>query len=310
MQSEDGVLLESKAKAYIVPGMTVPILLGKDFQLNYEMGVTCNIELGTRIKFTGTDFQVPAQRVYRTANFDRMRQSALLDGHFIHSKLHHKAKAKCHKRKVKFGLEEKTVRAMEDICLQPHECKRIRVEGQLGELREDREWLVQKNLLANANNSHFAVPGMLISARNPWVPIGNPTDQPCYIHKGEVIGILEDPSQYFEMPTSPERRDVLTKHAAVISEIIRIQMEGRQSHPENSDPIHQQAHPSEQEDYGPKTAAMPDLMEYLSSHMEDFINVGSLPDHLKEKAWEMLHRRQKAFRFDGRLGHLLTKVHI
>ena len=44
--------------------------------------------------------------------------------------------------------------------------------------------------------------------------------------------------------------------------------------------------------------------------MEDLIDVGSLPDHLKESAWEMLRRRQKAFSFDGRLGHLPTKVHI
>ena len=47
MQSEEGILLESEAEAYIVPGMTVPILLGEDFQLNYEVGVTRNVELGT-----------------------------------------------------------------------------------------------------------------------------------------------------------------------------------------------------------------------------------------------------------------------
>ena len=310
MQSEDGILLESEAEAYIVPGMTVPILLGEDYQLNYELGVTRNVELGTRVSFAGTDFQVLAQRVDRMADFDRMRQSAMLAGHFIRSKLHRRAKAKRHRRKVKFGLEEKTVRAAEDVCLRPHECKRIRVEGQLGELGEDRERLVQKNLLANANDSHFAVPNTLISARNPWVPVANPTDQPRYVRRGEVIGILEDPAQFFETPVTPERKDVLTKHAAAISEIIKIQLEDGQPHPTNSDPMHKPSHTSEQEDYGPKTAAMPDLTEYPSSRMEEFIDVGSLPEHLKEKAWEMLHRRQRAFGFDGRLGHLPTKVHI
>jgi hypothetical protein len=63
MQSEDGILLETEAEAYIVPGMTVPILLGEDFQLNYEVGITRNVELGTRIHFGGTDFKVPAHRV-------------------------------------------------------------------------------------------------------------------------------------------------------------------------------------------------------------------------------------------------------
>ena len=103
---------------------------------------------------------------------------------------------------------------------------------------------------------------------------------------------------------------MLTKHAAAISEIIKIQLEDGQPHPTNSDPMHKPSHTSEQEDYGLKTAAMPDLTKYPSSRMEEFIDVGSLLEHLKEKAWEMLHRRQRAFGFDRRLGHLPTKVHI
>ena len=55
---------------------------------------------------------------------------------------------------------------------------------------------------------------------------------------------------------------------------------------------------------------MPDLTTYPSASMKELIDVGSLPDHLKDQAWEMLQRRQKAFGFDGRLGHLPTKVHI
>ena len=45
---------------------------------------------------------------------------------------------------------------------------------------------------------------------------------------------------------------------------------------------------NKEEDYGPKTAAMPDPTTYPSSKMEELIDVGSLPDHLKESAWEML----------------------
>ena len=94
-----------------------------------------------------------------------------------------------------------------DVHLKPHECKHIRIEGQLS---EDKEWLVQKNLLANTNNSHFTMPNTLISTSNPWIPIANPTDQPRYIHKGEIIRILEDPSEFFETSVTAERREVLT----------------------------------------------------------------------------------------------------
>ena len=305
MQTEEGILLESEAEAYIVPGMTVPILLGEDYQLNYEVGVTRNVETGAHIHFAGSDFKVPAHRVERTTDFDRMRQSTLLSGHFIRAKLHRRAKAKRHRQKVKFGIDEKTVRAAEDVRLRPHECKRIRIEGQLS---EDKEWLVQKTLLANANDSHFAVPNTLISARDPWIPVANPTDQPRYIRKGEVVGILEDPSTFFETPATLERKEILVKHASAIAEVIKAQLT------EDQVPLSQSAQshgdPNEQEDYGPKTAAMPDSTVYPSAEMKELIDVGSLPEHLRTQAWEMLHRRQKAFGFDGRLGHLPTKVHI
>jgi len=47
-----------------------------------------------------------------------------------------------------------------------------------------------------------------------------------------------------------------------------------------------------------------------SDQLEELIDVGSLPEHLKEKAWSMLHKQVKAFRFNGRLGSLPAKVHI
>lgn len=159
------------------------------------------------------------------------------------------------------------------------------------------------------NDSYFAVPNTLISANNPWVPIANPTNRPCYIHKGEVIGVLEDPAEFFETPVTLEHKEVLTGHAATIATMIKIQLSENEA-TRGPDSGHSQGDPIEQEDYRPKTAAMPDLTVYLSSQMESLIDVGSLPDHLKGKAWEMLQKCQKAFSFDGRLGHLQTKVHI
>jgi hypothetical protein len=38
--SEDGLLLETEVEAYIVAGMSVPILLGEDYQQTYELALT------------------------------------------------------------------------------------------------------------------------------------------------------------------------------------------------------------------------------------------------------------------------------
>ena len=163
MIGKNGELFETEAEAYVVPGMTVPILLGEDFQLTYEIGVTRNVKEGTVISFGRTNYEVEARGVERTNDFSRLRQSAMLTGHFIKAKLHRRGKAKRRKCKLKFGIDQTLVRVANDYKLRPHECKPIRVEGNFD---EDKEWLVEKNLLANANDSFFAVPNVLISASN------------------------------------------------------------------------------------------------------------------------------------------------
>ena len=299
MVSETGDILETEAEAYVVPNMTVPILLGEDYQQSYEISVTRNVELGTHIGFGHHDHRVRATPVERTKDFGRLRQSAHMVSQFVRRQFHRRNKGKRHRQKVKFGVEEKTIRATEDYKLRPHECKPIRVEGQLG---EDKDWLVQKNLLANANDSFFAVPNVLISAANPWVPIANPTDHPRYIRKGEIIGTLADPAEFFDTPKSPEEAEKLRAAADIIRTVISLQTQQRDDSLDQTE--------SEPEDYGPKTAAMPDPTVYSSDQLEELIDVGSLPEHLKDEAWAMLRRRIKAFGFDGRLGSLPAKVHI
>lgn len=63
MSTDDGVIIESEAEAYIVPGMTVPILLGEDYQLTYEVGVTRNVEEGPQVHFGKTEYEIAAKPV-------------------------------------------------------------------------------------------------------------------------------------------------------------------------------------------------------------------------------------------------------
>jgi hypothetical protein len=76
---------------------------------------------------------------------------------------------------AKFGEEKNIIRVAFDYKLRPQECRSILVEGYF---QDDREWLVEIFLLANANGSHFIVPNTLILSTNPYIPIANPTNQP------------------------------------------------------------------------------------------------------------------------------------
>lgn len=304
MTTVEGDVIETEAEAYVVPDMTVPILLGEDYQQSYELGVTRNVEEGTHISFGRHGHRIRAVPVERTKDFGRLRQSAYMVGQYVRRQFHRRNKGKRHRRKVKFGVDERTVRAAEDYRLRPHESKPIRVEGQLG---EDCEWLVQKNLLSNANDTFFAVPNVLITAAHPWVPVANPTDHPWYIRKGEIIGTLSDPAAFFDAPKSQEELKRFKDSAEIFRTVIALQTNPEDPKPTVPSPAEEE---DEQEEYGPKTAAMPDPSVYPSSQLEELIDVGSLPDHLKEAAWAMLRKRVKAFGFDGRLGNLAAKVHI
>ena len=232
MTTVNGDILEMEAEVYVVPGMMVPILLGEDYQQSYELSITQNVEEGTHISFGCHDHQIRAVPVERTKDFSHMRQSTYMAGQYVQHQFHRRNKAKRHHRKVKFGIQERVVRVSEDVRLRPHESKPIRVEGLLD---KDREWLVQKNLLANTNDTFFTVPNVLILAANPWVPVANPTDHPRYIRKGEIISILVDPTEFFDSPKLLDELEKFQNAAEVIRMVITIQSDQADSSHEDAE---------------------------------------------------------------------------
>ena len=318
MESSEGVIIETEAEAYIVPNMTIPILLGEDSHLNYELTVAHRIDFKSVVNFAGVPHSVPARGVNRTGDFGRMQQSASTAASFVKSKLHRRKKVKSARDKKKFGIEKRTIRASEDYRLRPDECRRIKVDGHF---EEDRTWLVEKNILASSNDSTFIVPNVLILASELWIPISNPSPHPRMIRKGDIVGYLVDPEEFFDAPNLEEEFETFARSAQAIASLIsissnRTQEESSQSvapSEGNSTPEKSTADDKQDEEaetYGPKTAELPDLTTYPSEKMEELLDIGSHPEHLRERAWEMLKRRQRAFGFDGRLGHHPSKVHI
>ncbi|RDB15235.1 hypothetical protein Hypma_004746 [Hypsizygus marmoreus] len=310
VQDEQGRLLETEAEAYVVPGMTVPILLGEDYQQTYEVCALRSSTNGTTVEYGRNGQSVSAEPVEGTPDFGRLRQSAYMTAHFVRSKSHRRNQAKRVRQKKSIFKELRTVRAAQDYLLKPHECKNIQVTG---DFAENREWLIQKNLLASGSDDYFAVPNILVRGKDPKVPISNTSSHPRYVRKGDIIGNLTDPKHFFDtLKDLKALEDCLTK-TAFLSSIIAARQEV------DSDTLNATADPSEQrptadeieeDEYGPKTAAMPDPEVYASAEMEKHLDVGSLPEHLKQRAWNMLRNHQGAFSFDGRLGKHPARVHI
>ncbi|KAJ7845773.1 hypothetical protein B0H13DRAFT_1908200 [Mycena leptocephala] len=221
--SDDGEILESEAEAYVVPGMSVPILLGEDYMLTYEMAVTRNVETGSRIHVNDWKYSMRAEPVSRSKDANRvLLSSRILKGPGTARR--HRTKLVRQKEKArKFNAERFIVRASRDYRIRAHECCSIRVNGYFD---EDREWLVEKNLLANGNGSYFTVPNVLISSTNPYIPVSNPTEQPRMIRRGEAIGQLNYPASFFDKPSSKESWDEYSRAAEAMAAIIRSNLDG------------------------------------------------------------------------------------
>jgi hypothetical protein len=359
MPSRNGEILGTEAEAYIVCGMSVLILLGEDFQLNYELGVSHNVETSTKVLFRNTPYEVEATGVGSFAG--QSEAHAIASGLTVYannvakSKAHRRSKVRRKRRRLRNG-DRRTIHAAEDYLIKAHETKVVQVEGNF---TQDREWLVQARMIANADDTFFSVPNTLISARKPAVPVSNLSPRPRYIWKGEIIGEITDPELFFDTPLSDRDLDQLKQKTALISAVIEANLKKDLEAPESGvveetetsgnpkkemcdvkicmdfgsgvppmeenllNSVHvrdekgqvrdlgpQEVLPEESEDYGPKTAAMPDDNLYPSKDLRDLLDIGSLPEHLKEKAWKMLEKRINAFGFDGRLGHHPAKAHV
>jgi hypothetical protein len=236
MQTISGKLIGMEAEAYVVKGMTVPLLLGEDYQLNFELGVVHNVETGSRILFMNTPYKVKAAGV---GSFPGQAEvHALVTKLTVHvegvlkARAHHRAKERHKWRRLRHGPEGKTVHAAEDYLTKAQETRVVWVEG---EFSEDREWLVQAKLIATSDDGVLSVPNTLLSTRKLAIPISNLSHRPRFIRKGEIVGELTDPSKFFETPQTEDGLHALQERMALVSAIIEANLAKEESSKEDAE---------------------------------------------------------------------------
>ncbi|SJL03600.1 uncharacterized protein ARMOST_06957 [Armillaria ostoyae] len=297
-------LVETEVEAYVVPGMSVPILLGEDYQTNFEIGVSRTVKDGCHISYGNDDqFTVKAIKVDKNEEHKRLRASVYALQKFIKAKNHRRQKNR-RARKKKLSLEEEhTVRAVSDVKILPHSSKNVEVSGPF---EEDEEWLVERNLVMNTATAYLVIPNMIINSKQPTIPMANPTSSPKLIRKGEALGIAHKAQEFFDSSTSSSSVEAgKEKLAMLISRLVELEEAVRQPGQEGSE-----RETDDYKEYGPKMAAMPELESHSANELRSLLDVGDLPEEFKEQAWSMLERHVKVFGFNGRLGNHPTKVRI
>ncbi|KAL1657618.1 hypothetical protein GGF50DRAFT_132050 [Schizophyllum commune] len=188
---DDGTTLEMECEVQIVEGMTVPVLLGEDFQQAYEVSVRRALELdgtsSTTLEFGGApDHPISATPVRRTNDYDRVAKSFI--GEMPAEKIARggfqwRAKQKLRERKKRAEIVDSLILAAKDTRLPPHTCVKVKVHGPFD---VPGDWVVEKILLSSDDDRFLAVPNTIISAATPYVPLANPSDSPRIIRKGET----------------------------------------------------------------------------------------------------------------------------
>ncbi|TFY60997.1 hypothetical protein EVJ58_g4778 [Rhodofomes roseus] len=141
----------------------------------------------------------------------------------------------------------------------------------------------------------------MIDTGHLYVPVTNPTDRPYMIREGETLGLLHAPEGYFADST-PE----LLAHAASVQTFI---CGASDTLPADDNALGLSEDVDDQ--WGPKTAELPDLETYPSSELEKLLDIGpEWPDEQRDRLIRMLRVNQAAFAFDGRLGQNPTEVEI
>lgn len=298
----EGKCLEMEAEAYVVPRMTVPLLLGEDFQTCYEVNVERSVMKGTTISFGKTPFSIKATAVDKTKDFERLKKTAYKATAWDKAKAHRRNKKRKQRTRRQDERDHLILRAMTTVTIPPDTCRRVPVSNRT---LEEKTYVLESVMITNRSDQSLLIPNILFNPSEPYLPVSNTSATPLIIHKGDILGQLHEAADFFDEPRDKKHRQDLETHARKVSAFISATMEVT-SQPGGEE----QADSTEPDELGPKSAELPDLTIYPSAKMQELLDIGDLPESLKPKAWEMLNRHVGAFGFDGRLGHYPSKVQI
>ncbi|KLO04896.1 hypothetical protein SCHPADRAFT_840033, partial [Schizopora paradoxa] len=180
----DGGPVEMQLEAYVVKGMTTPLLLGNDFADQYSISIIRD-EGSTYLTFgdtgrktyvsncVGPHFVTNDGHCFSVKRFDPKQRSR-----------NHRKNQKS-KRKAKERKRQGSVRASGTTIILPHHVAKVPVTvnfpSNCSSIYVERYFNVNKSL-----DQVYAAPDSLISSDNPFLQVANFSDKPIKIFPGQV----------------------------------------------------------------------------------------------------------------------------
>ncbi|EJD33687.1 hypothetical protein AURDEDRAFT_76785, partial [Auricularia subglabra TFB-10046 SS5] len=207
IRSEDGTLLEFEAETYVVPSMTVDVLMGEDWHLNYEMQVLRSVTEGTRVGVGESGFYFPARS----------------------AKSHRRAKAA--RRRSKAAIGNGQLLAYRDTVIPAGTTVLVDVAG---DLQQGRDWFVDRNIVNLGRDALLSVPNCLLStrteaivdehgqpsiARRSRLPVSNPSGSDLTLRAGTLLAYAKDPKDALATPADEDTAEQMLTAAQALAEM-------------------------------------------------------------------------------------------
>jgi hypothetical protein len=225
MMTTTSKVIQMEAEAYVVPDMTMDILLGKDFHLNYSITMERLHPCSTTITFANQNTVVEAKSVQRLRDAQRIKRLGMNIQSFVKAALHWR---ECNaKQQAKAKEHPWAVRAAMDHVVPACTIVRLPVTGKFGK-DPSKNWFIKRGFAEKDPTALLATDPLFFSSLSPIVSAFNGAYAERQIKKGNLLGYFVDPEDYFDIPDSPEAAQVMLDHATKTADFIQARMDAKE----------------------------------------------------------------------------------
>jgi hypothetical protein len=292
-------------EAYVVKGMTTPLILGNDFADQFDLSLLRQDGL-THLLLGESNRKVQVEN----------STSPLLDEQGKAFKVHSipEANSKCFrviahkrhkrlKRRRRLQTQDHYIRASHSVTIPPETVKNVKLSTTN---LEDKEFHYAERVLNYQHNIEdcYGSPDSIISSKDPFLAVANFSKKSISVPAGQILAIKRNPSSWLNTKanTKSNVQETLQKQACFIQSLVKSL--GKQE-PDSKDLLGK----SEPVEGGPKTAEPAPSPKKNSSLSEIDISPNLSPKQVEEMK-EVIQNNEKAFGLGMRLGQFPAKVAI
>ena len=280
--------IQMDVEAYVVKGMTTPMILGNDFADQYSLSITREDGKST-LHFSNTGRVLELQNTTSTSHIPTEVKTFLSTIKSRKHKITNKLRKKLRNKKSFFTVDE-------NVTIPPFTSKSIIIK--IPWLDNMKEAFLEVKDLEDNRLAALQILDTLITKGKNKIMVINPTDCPIQLIKGDELGSVLDPNvldEQVEASTSEEITKFTNHTKAVLNAFRKVSKETKEEEE------HAEAQPEQPP--GPKTAEVPEFEHIPREELISALDINPRLDSKQKKQLEkVLTRNYQAFSLDGRIG--------